>query len=60
MRFEELLQKEYKQGHSEGCEAGEVRMHALISKMLESGEADRVPMLSDKAFLQEMYRKYNL
>lgn len=56
MRFEELLRKEYKQGHSEG----ESRMYALISKMLESGEADKVPMLSDKAFLQEMYHKYNL
>ena len=60
MKFEELLQKERKQGHSEGCEAGEKRMHMLISKMLEAGENDKISMLSDKAFLQEMYRKYQI
>ena len=60
MKFEELLRKEYKQGRESGAIDGENRMHTLISKMLENGEADKIPMLSDKVFLAEMYRKYNL
>ena len=68
MRFEELLRKEHKQGCSEGFEQGhesgkaegENRMYALVSKMMAQGEADKIPMLSDKTFLAEMYRKYDL
>ena len=68
MRFEELLQKERREGHSEGYESGlesgreegETRMLTLITKMTEAGEADKLSGLSDKAFLGEMYRKYEL
>ena len=72
MRFEELLRKERKEGHSEGYKSGladgheagreenEIRMLALITKMTEAGEADKLSNLSDKTFLKEMYRKYQL
>ena len=72
MRFEELLRKERREGRSEGYEsghedgvlegreAGESRMQRLVSKMFETGEGDKIHLLSDKAFLQEMYRKYQL
>ena len=35
-------------------------MQRLVSKMFETGEGDKIHLLSDKAFLQEMYRKYQL
>ena len=35
-------------------------MLTLIARMTESGEADKLSMLSDVTFLQEMYRKYQL
>ena len=72
MRFEELLQKEHREGRSEGYESGradgvlegrevgEGRMYELVSKMFEAGEGDKIHLLSDKAFLQEMYLKYQI
>lgn len=56
MRFEELLRKERREGRTEN----ETRMLSLIAKMTEAGEADMLSNLTDKAFLQEMYRKYGL
>lgn len=46
----------YDQGKAET----EKRMQSLIIKMTEAGEADKLSMLSDKIFLEEMYRKYEL
>lgn len=72
MRFEELLQKEHREGRNEGYESGradgvlegrevgEGRMHELVSKMFEAGEGDKIHLLSDKVFLQEMYLKYQI
>lgn len=39
---------------------GATRMFTLIAKMMESGETDKVLMLSDKEFLEEMYCKYEI
>jgi len=60
MKFEELLQKEHKTGLQEGYAKSESRMQTLISKMTQAGEGDKVINLSDKAFLEEMYHKYEL
>ena len=47
-------------GHAEGHALAESKMQTLIAKMAEAGEADKLPLLADKAFLQEMYRKYQV
>lgn len=52
MKFEELLRDRY--------EEGEKRVLTLVAKMTEAGEVDKLPMLTDQNFLQEMYRKYGL
>ena len=54
MKFEELLRKEYRQGRESGTIDGENRMHTLVLEMLENGEVDKIPMLSDKDFLSEI------
>lgn len=36
------------------------RFGALITKMSEAGEQDKLALLSDEVFLQEMYLKYQL
>lgn len=56
MRFEELLQDEREEGRG----SAESRMLTLIARMTEAGEADKLSMLTDRAFLEEMYRKYEL
>ena len=50
----------YDEGVEAGHAEGEHRMHMLTTKMFEAGEGDKIPLLFDKAFLQEMYRKYQL
>ena len=72
MKFEEMLRKERRQGHSEGYESGreagiaegreesEARMLALVTKMVQSGEEALLSKLSDRSFLEEMYHKYKL
>lgn len=64
MKFEELLQDKYKEGcefgREEGREEGATRMLMLTVKMTEHGEADKIPQLTDKAFLEEMFHKYGL
>ena len=60
MRFEELLQDAEKQGREEGCEETQKRLCVLIARMTEAGEADRLSMLSDADFLNEMFLKYQI
>jgi len=50
----------YDEGKAEGKAETEDRMQTLIAKMIESGEADKLPSLVEKAFLEEMYRKYEI
>ena len=56
MTFEELLRDKFKEGREEG----ENRLLTLMMKMTEAGESDKIFMLTDKTFLEEMYLKYNL
>lgn len=76
MRFEELLQKEYKEGlqagrneglqeglragHDEGLQEGLQTMLLLTQKLLENGEADKIPLLSNNDFLKELCNKYGI
>ena len=60
MRFEELLQKERRQGIERGVQMGEERMRLLISRMIASGDSDKIVLLSDEAVLAEMYQKYGM
>lgn len=52
MTVEELINDAKKEEQS--------RFGALIRRMSESGEQDKLALLSDEAFLQEMYLKYQL
>lgn len=52
MTFDELLKKEYKKGLQTTL--------LLIQKMQESGEADKISMLSDEDFFEDMCRKYGV
>ena len=56
----EMLKEEYKEfGLEEGRAEGEDNILKLMSKMFESGEGDKVRLLSeDKEFLKEMRKKY--
>lgn len=45
---------------AEGRAEGATRMFALIAKMMEASETDKVLMLSNKEFPEEMHCKYNL
>lgn len=52
--------KGHAEGHAEGHALAENKMLTLIAKMTEAGEADKLPMLTDKAFLKEMYDRYGV
>ncbi len=52
MTFDELLKKEYKKGLQTTL--------LLIQKMQEAGEADKISMLSDEDFFEDMCRKYGV
>lgn len=56
MTFGELLQKE----HRDGIQEGRQESLLLTQKMLEAGEADKVSLLSDEKFFEEMCRKYGI
>ena len=56
MRFEELLNKKYKQGHEEGVQTTVI----LVQKLIEAGEADKIPLLSDESYLNEQCRRYGI
>lgn len=61
MMFTELLEDAKKEGLQQGLNQGQERMLLLIRRMLENGEVDQLPRLSeDESFLQEMYLKYQL
>ncbi len=76
MRFEELLQKEYKEGlraghneglqeglragHDEGLQEGLRTMLLLTQKLLENGEADKISLLSNNDYLKELCNKYGI
>ncbi len=68
MQFDELLQKEYAQGlqkgRSEGIQKGRSEgiqtMILLTQKLIDAGETDRIPMLSDENYFEELCRKYNI
>lgn len=60
MTFEEMLTDAREEGHEAGLAEGESRMGLLIRKMSEAGESDKLPLLSDPVFLQEMYQKYQI
>ena len=46
--------------YDQGRVQAENRMQTLIAKMTEAGDVDKLVQLSDKIFLEEMYRKYGL
>ena len=50
----------YDEGVAEGRAEETSRMQTLISKMTEAGETEKLAMLADKAFYEEMLRKYGL
>ncbi|MDE7271375.1 MAG: hypothetical protein K2N81_13000, partial [Acetatifactor sp.] len=52
MTFGELLKKEYREGRQTTL--------LLIQKMQEAGEADKISMLSDENFFEEMCHKYGI
>ena len=56
MRFEELLQKNYQKGRQEGVQT----MIILAQKLIEAGEADKISMLSDEDYLDELCLKYGI
>lgn len=60
MRFEELLQKEYKEGLRAGHDEGLRTMLLLTQKLLEDGEVDKIPLLSNNDFLKELCNKYGI
>lgn len=60
MTFGELLDKEHKKGLQEGRHEGRKSGILLAQKMLEAGESDKIPMLSDDNFFEEMCRKYGI
>lgn len=52
MTFGELLDKEHKKGRQIGI--------LLTQKMLEAGETDKISMLSDETFFEQMCHKYGI
>lgn len=52
MTFGELLDKEHKKGRQIGI--------LLTQKMLEAGETDKITMLSDETFFEQMCHKYGI
>lgn len=48
------------EGRAEGRVEGETRLVALISAMTTGGDAAYVTKVSDPAFREKMYKKYNL
>lgn len=52
MTFGELLDKEHKKGRQIGI--------LLTQKMLEAGETDKIFMLSDETFFEQMCHKYGI
>lgn len=56
MRFEELLQKERREGKDEG----QARMQELIRRMLADGAQEELAGLAEKDFLEAMYQRYGL
>lgn len=60
MLFDELLQKEYTQGLQKGHNEGIQTMILLTQKLIDAGETDKIPMLSDENYFEELCRKYNI
>ena len=56
MTFGEMLDKEHREGHREGRNESIL----LTKKMVESGEADKIPLLSDENFYAKMCLKYGI
>lgn len=64
MRVEELMQQQYRKGIEQGIEQGEKqareRLVQLMKCLQEAGEQDKLSMLADEGFLEQMYEKYNI
>lgn len=64
MTFGELLDKEHREGHREGLreglQEGLQKGILLTQKMLEAGETDKISMLSDETFFEQMCHKYGI
>lgn len=54
------LEEGRQEGHQAGLAEGENRMLLLIQRMTEAGEAELISRLSERDFLEEMYRKYQV
>lgn len=60
MLFDELLQKEYAQELQKGRSEGIQTMILLTQKLIDAGETDKIPMLPDENYFEELCRKYNI
>lgn len=60
MIHEEGYEEGYDIGYDAGTESGMNRLAALIDKMQENGELDGISKLSDAAYRNEMFEKYNI
>ena len=58
---EKHMRQTREEGFEEGFEEGKKRLLKLISCMSTAGETQRIPeLVTNNAFLEEMYKKYNL
>lgn len=55
-----IARNEHRLGKAEGRAEGETRLAALISAMAKGSDAACVAKVSDPAFREKMYKKYNL
>lgn len=60
MKVEELMQREYRKGIQEGSKQAQERLLQLMKCMQEAGEGDKLGMLTDADFLEQMYAKYSI
>lgn len=58
--FQEGHHEGLQEGHHKGLQEGIQTMITLTQKLLETGETDKIPMLSDENFLNELCLKYGI
>lgn len=58
--MEAIKEEAREEGVATGRTQGETRLAALISAMTKGGDAAYVAKVSDPAFREEMYKRYNL
>lgn len=58
--MEAIKEEAREEGVATGRTQGETRLVALISAMAKGSDAAYVTKVSDPAFREEMYKKYNL